>query len=125
MSQSSPAATVSVTGAPGSAWPGPAASGPAPGSVVRWMPLVATWITVPGKPSSEMTRLLPPPRTSSGSPRWSAARTAAMISSSVPATTKRRAGPPSPRVVKRDSLTGSRTLAMGGVRAAGPPRGTG
>jgi len=82
------------------------------------MPLVATWITVPGKPSSEITRLLPPPSTSNGSPRWSAALTAAMISSSVPATTKRRAGPPSPRVVKRDSLTGSRTLAMGGVRGS-------
>src|SRR5580692_1844344 len=124
VSHSSPAATVSVTGVPGSGRPGPASSGLArsspasPGPVIRWMPLVATWMTVPGKPLSEISRLLPPPSTSKGSLCWSASRTAAMISSSVPATTKRRAGPPRPRVVKRDSLTGSRTLAMA---ASGQP----
>jgi len=76
-SQSSPAATVTV-----------------PGSGPRLTSLIATWTTVPSNPSSATTRLLPPPRISKGSPRASAARTASMRSSSVPADAKSRAGPP-------------------------------
>src|SRR5512146_1637804 len=50
-----------------------------------------------------MTRLLPPPRTRTGSPAASAARTALMSSSSVVAVTNDFAGPPRPRVVYCDS----------------------
>src|SRR5690348_12542377 len=89
-SQSSPAATVSTPGPPS-----------------RLTPRVATWITVPSKPSSETTRLLPPPRISTGSPVASADRTASMSSSSVPARTKPRAGPPRRSVVKSASLIGT------------------
>ena len=70
-SQSSPAGTITRPGAP--CWR---------------MPLVATWMTVPSNPSSATTRLLPPPRISIGSPPSSAARTASIRSSSVPAATK-------------------------------------
>src|SRR5215469_381075 len=74
-SQSSPAATVSSTASrPFPSAPGPPAPGPpAPSSRT---PFVAMRTTVPGKPASATTRLLPPPRTSSGSPRSSAVRPA-------------------------------------------------
>src|SRR5271169_5912018 len=88
-SQSSPAATV---------------TSPVPGS--RLMPLVATWMTVPSNPSSATTRLLPPPRIRIGSPPPSAAQTASIRSSSVPARIKPRAGPPRPTVVKSARFTG-------------------
>ena len=63
------------------------------------VPRVATWTTVPGKPASATTRLLPPPRTSSGSPRSSAARTWATSSTSSAASANRWAGPPRRSVV--------------------------
>src|SRR3569833_2360713 len=68
-------------------------STPRPGDASMVTPRVATCTTVPGKPSSATTRLLPPPRTRTSSPASSAARTAPMSSSSVVASTKRRAGP--------------------------------
>ena len=50
----------------------PRGRGRAPGVLQRHTPRVATWTTVPSNPSSETTRLLPPPRISSGSPAASA-----------------------------------------------------
>src|SRR5689334_6519616 len=116
-SHSSPAATVSSP---------PPAPRPAP-APSRRTPSVATWITVPSKPSSATTRLLPPPRISTGSPAASAVRTASMSSSSVSARAKVRAGPPRPTVVKSASLisTASRQAygragARQHLRVAGP-----
>ena len=63
------------------------------------MPRVFTWMTVPGKPASEMTRLEPPPMSSRGSAAASAALTASISSASVAADTKDRARPPRPSVV--------------------------
>ena len=91
-----PSATVLATTASQSS---PAATVSPPGPVSRLTPRVATWTTVPSNPSSETIRLLPPPRISTGSPAASAARTASMSSSSVPARTKPRAGPPRRTVV--------------------------
>src|SRR5689334_5773359 len=116
-SHSSPAATVS------SAAPAPRPA-PAP---PRRTPSVATWITVPSKPSSATTRLLPPPRINTGSPAASAVRTASMSSSSVSARAKARAGPPRPTVVKSASLISTASRQADGragarqhLRVAGP-----
>src|SRR6476469_9487017 len=88
-SHRSPAATVTVT---------PEQDGPAPGSSSVTRPRVATLTTVPGKPASATTRLLPPARTRTGWPASSAAVTASIHS---------RAGPPRRREVcdRRSSAT--------------------
>src|SRR5882757_695141 len=110
-----PSATVRATTPSHSS---PAAAVSPPGLVPRLTPRVATWITVPSKPSSATTRLLPPPRIRTGSPAASADRTASTSSSSVSARAKARAGPPSRTVVKSASLTGMASWqADGGVRA--------
>src|SRR5688572_13756668 len=88
-SQSSPAATVTITP------PHEAPSAPSGRT-----PRVATSTTTPSNPSSATTTLLPPPSTSTGSPDRSASSTAATTSASVVAVTQRRAGPPSRRVVR-------------------------
>src|SRR5688500_2200141 len=95
-SQFSPAATVTRT-------PPQVASYP---SVSGTTPRVATLTTVPAKPSSATTRLLPPASTRSGSPAESAADTAAISSSSVVAVTKEVAGPPRCSVVWRARRSG-------------------
>jgi len=66
----------------------------------RAAPRVASRIAVPSNPASAITRLLPPPTISTGSPRRSAARTASTASWSVRAVTSRAAGPPSRSVVR-------------------------
>src|ERR1022692_947862 len=95
VSQFSPAATRTATRSPSGA---------------AAMPRGATRTTVPGKPASATTRLLPPPRTNTGSPRWSASLTVSMTCWSVPASMKRAAGPPRPSVVYPASVTCSRTV---------------
>src|ERR1700734_1702378 len=82
-SQGSPAATVTVVA-----------------SIA--IPRVATCTTAPGKPSSATTRLLPPPRISSGP---SHLVTAEISSSSLVAVTNSAAGPPRPSVVWSASFT--------------------
>src|SRR6476661_1009488 len=69
------------------------------------MPEVATRTTVPGKPSSDTTRLEPPETTRSGSSASSTSRTASTSSSVVVAVTTREAGPPTRIVVRLDSGT--------------------
>jgi hypothetical protein len=54
---------------------------------VAMKPWLAIFRTVPSKPSSETTRLEPPPTINKGSPARSAALTAAMMSASVAAST--------------------------------------
>ena len=93
-SQSSPAATVTIA---------PPHIGPAASSTSAWTPVVAISTTVPSKPSSATTRLLPPATSSTGSPASSAERTASISSASVSARTQLRAGPPSRSVVCRAS----------------------
>src|SRR3954447_7273731 len=68
------------------------------------MPFVRIRITAPGKPSSAITTLLPPARTSSGSPCASASRTASMTSCCECGWLGRRGGPPSRRVVRSESM---------------------
>src|SRR4051812_17604458 len=77
------------------------------------MPVVSSRSTVPSKPSSAITTLLPPARTSSGSPAASASATASIASDSVRASTMRFAGPPRRRVV-----SGARSSMAGGAYAA-------
>src|SRR5215212_3918268 len=56
-------------------------------------------MTTPSKPSSEISRLLPPPRTKTGSERPAAQASASRTSSTEVARKKKRAGPPMPMVV--------------------------
>src|SRR4051812_16195940 len=79
----------------------------------RSMPSVRRRTTVPGKPASAITTLLPPARTSSGSSAASASWTAAISSCSVRASTIRFAGPPRRRVVRSER----RLIAALGCRA--------
>src|SRR4051794_19384509 len=65
---------------------------PAQASCSTSTPRVSTRTTVPSKPASETTRLLPPPSTSTGRPATSASRTAVTRSSSVRARTSVPAG---------------------------------
>src|SRR4051794_2684442 len=111
-SQGSPAATVTIT---------PPQVGSSPSWSAR-TPVVATSTTVPGKPSSATTRLLPPASTRTGSPASSARRTASTSASSVVARTHDRAGPPSRSVVwsARSSGTQDRhRVAEHGLALAG------
>ena len=89
------------------------------------MPLVATWMTVPGKPLSEISEVAAAPEDQQrltapvGVPYRGDDFLVVPRHHETPGRTAQA------EVVKRDRLTCSRTLAMGGVRAAGPPRGTG
>src|SRR3954447_24035478 len=78
---------------------------PAQASCSTSTPRVSTRTTVPSKPASETTRLLPPPSTSTGRPATSASRTAVTRSSSVRARTSVPAGPPIRSVVRSASLS--------------------
>src|ERR1043166_6556380 len=68
-------------------------------------PRRSTWTTSPSNPSSEIRRLLPPPRMKSGSERSRAQSIASRNTSISTARTKYRAGPPIPMVVKGASGT--------------------
>src|SRR3954447_422101 len=65
-------------------------------------PSVSIRTTVPGKPSSAITTLLPPASTSSGSCSASASATASITARSSRASTIRRAGPPRRSVVRSE-----------------------
>src|SRR4051794_19252635 len=111
-SHGSPAATVTTT-------PPQVDSAP---SWSAWTPLVAISTTVPGKPSSATTRLLPPATTRTGSPASSARRTASTSASSVVARSHLRAGPPSRSVVWSRSSSGTQDrhrVAEHGLPTAG------
>ncbi len=68
------------------------ATPPQESSALTVNPSEAIFSTVPGNPSSDTSRLEPPPMISSGSPAASADRTASMISASVRASMKRAGG---------------------------------
>ena len=80
------------------------------------MPVVATRITVPSKPSSPTRRFEPPPSASHGSPRVHASAARSTRSRCVVAVTSLSAGPPTCSVVSSEKGM-SRAMESGMSRA--------
>ena len=76
----------------------------------RSMPLVTTRMTVPGNPSSAMTRFEPPPSTSQSSPVAHVSSAAATSSSAVGGDSSSSAGPPTRNVVSSERSTAQARL---------------
>src|SRR5262245_18950912 len=105
-SQTSPAATVTRT---------PPQVGSVVSSTSACRPVVAIRTTVPGKPSSATTRLLPPATSRRSRPASSAALTVPTSSASDVASTRVPAGPPRRSVVRSARRVSDTNDGLGGA----------